>query len=164
MWDISVMGSSTHTIICLIIDIRVDLMMNIEVLEEKPFNSYWLSCNILLVVWFVFPGCFMSLNYWVFSILVILSVWLWSMKVYKVYNLKLEMKSWNSHWEEVGRCASQSFQCLVDQVSASRVSGDPACFRRILYCFHYFLMKCWGVYPNIHLTSCHRQIDSQIVS
>ena len=50
-------------------------MINIEVLDEKPLNSFWLSCSISFVVRFVFLSCFTSLSYWVLSIIVILSVW-----------------------------------------------------------------------------------------
>ena len=76
MWDISVLGSSTHTHqFDSIKQVRVDFMMNSDILMNNFRILDSMGCTMFLLIGFVFTGFLTSLNYWVFSILVILGFW-----------------------------------------------------------------------------------------
>lgn len=77
--------------------------MNVDILEEKPLNSWWLSCSIPLLIRFMFPGCFTTLNYWVLRILVIISFrgWdPWDLRRFTIENQR--RKSKNPVWQALG--------------------------------------------------------------
>ena len=75
MWDLYVLVlPSTHQFDS-IQQVKVDWMMNMDILMYNYQFLDWMSCRKFKLIGFMFLGYFTSQTHWILSIVVILSVW-----------------------------------------------------------------------------------------